>query len=198
MEHDTTTDQPAFLSRNSVTAGEENAVYRECGEWDNYERGNILDRNGRYKVPIAAETGKECMCPTCMRPWPEAPDVKLAAEDNFLWVEGKVVPIKWKSSLATAEVLLESFGRFLSRDKIRELAFSDVPDCDVPDLAALTKALCYLRGRLEGTNVCVQNKPGHGYRLTTVDIANAFDKRERDARRTPRAKRTKRDGPAFS
>lgn len=66
-------------------------------------------------------------------------------------------------------ILAPSFGRFLRVEDINELAWSDVPDCEVPKRSSVMIALNKLRGDLLGTGFTVQKHARHGFRLIDVE-----------------------------
>lgn len=157
----------------------EGGLYGEDGGFENYKRGPILDETGRYITPIDFDTS-HVDCPFCHRHWPEAPHVALHIEDKVLWIEGIWIHIRRKIPLQILSVLMDSFGRFITREQLLSLAFSDEPDCDMPDVNSIANAISYLRDEMKPTKLTIQNKKRHGYRLTTRENADDFDRLERE------------------
>lgn len=151
--------------------------YFNCEGFENYTRGPILGNDGRYKYTVDADV-IDYTCPTCNQLWPNAPDIALSKEEEFLWVEGLYIPIKRMDAIAILEVLVESFGRFVPRHTLIDLAFSDQPDCDIPNVNNISKAINYLRQQLKPTRLIIPNKVRHGYRLTTKDTDKEFQEKE--------------------
>lgn len=154
-------------------------IYNENGGFQNYKRGPILDKDGRYVVPVDHDT-IETICPFCQQHWENPPHVALSTDDQILWVEGVWLRVRRKIPLRLLPVLMDSFGRFITRDQLVDLAYSDVSDADMPDIPSITTAIGWLRELIEPTTLTIQNRPGYGYRLTTKANANEFDRLERE------------------
>lgn len=157
-------------------------LYTSTDGFESYRRGPILDKKtGRYVRPVAADTSDWC-CPMCQQPWPDAPFVAIGdGADSWIWVDNKFIPIKSRVQHALLTALIESFGRFQSRELLHDRAFSDWPSADTPQLRTIQNQLTLVdKDVFPGTDLKIQSIRGLGARITTKDNANDFERREKE------------------
>jgi DNA-binding winged helix-turn-helix (wHTH) protein len=105
-------------------------------------------------------------CPMCKQPWGAAPIVFVSEEFSMAMVDGHAFFVN-ESQARLLQVFATSFGRYMPREMIVSLAFSDASDSDedamTPERFSHTMTL--LRKNLANTDFLIERIKGIGYCL---------------------------------
>lgn len=105
-------------------------------------------------------------CPVCGGEWPDAPTVYINEELGVCLFNGVVFGVS-DSQARVIQVLRSSITRWVGSEELNTLAYSDLPDADVPtELSIVESAVRSLRRRLNPTGFVIEARRNFGYRLT--------------------------------
>lgn len=108
-------------------------------------------------------------CPACGAEWRGAPSVFVSVELGVAVVGGYGFYVSDEQA-RILQVLRSSCSRWITLPELIDLAYSDLPDCDIPsDPGPVETALRLLRRRLTTAGYQVQSRRNYGYKLMKVN-----------------------------
>jgi hypothetical protein len=168
------------LEKNGESFEATDHIYYEAGEHDLARNGPRLGPDGKYDRPVDVDV-INYICPTCNKPWPEAPDIFVCRDQKIVWIEGIAIPVKRPLQISFWETLVDRFGVWIDRDDWVDVSCSDIPDVDMPDAGSVNYLISRIKRVCRPTNVVLQTHRRLGCRLTTKEAAASLTENEQRA-----------------
>lgn len=104
-------------------------------------------------------------CPVCGSNWPNAPSVYVSEEEGAALV-GRTAFLVTPTQSRVLQALSSTYGRWVQPDDLLFIAYSDVPEVDIPQtVSPISTALHKLRGAIKRGGYIVEFRRGYGYRF---------------------------------
>jgi DNA-binding winged helix-turn-helix (wHTH) protein len=128
-----------------------------------------MNRKPLVAMPRVGKPDAPLCCWTCGQPWPSRYDLVIDAVASTVRLDNRQPVALTRNELHVISALVAAFPRWLTRSQVIEHSWDYRPDCDMPSVTSVAKALKSIGELLLGSRYTIESDQQRGVRLTDVD-----------------------------